>query len=89
MANSFASPDPSTYYYPGHYWQAVSGVPHTFVRDGVLEIGLRAFAYYMAPGNSPAMMAKNVGAGSQYLWAYRDADGDFLDGARSYQCAGQ
>ena len=84
-ANSFASPDPATYYYPGHYWQAVSGVPYTFVRDGVLEIDLRAFTYYMALGNSPAMMAKNVGAGSQYLWAYRDADGDFLDGARTYR----
>lgn len=84
-ANCFASADPDTYYYPGKYWQAITGVPYTFVRDGVLEIDLRAFMYYMALGNSPAMMAKNVGAGSQYLWAYRDADGDFLDGARSYR----
>lgn len=83
-ADCFASADPATYYYPGKYWQAISGVPYTFVRDGVLEIDLRAFIYYMALGNSAAMMAKNVGAGSQYLWAYRDADGDFLDGARSY-----
>ncbi len=26
----------------------------------------------MAAGNSPAMMEKNVGQGSQYLWTYRD-----------------
>ena len=84
-ANCFASADPATYYYPGKYWQAVSGVPYTFVRDGVLEIDLRAFVYYMGLGNSPAMMAKNVGAGLQYLWAYRDADGDFLDGAKTYR----
>lgn len=84
-ANCFASTDPATYYYPGHYWHAVSGVPYTFVRDGVLEIDLRAFIYYMALGNSPAMMVKNVGSGSQYLWAYRDADGDFLDGGGNYR----
>ena len=41
--------------------------------------------YYLALGNSPAMMAKHVGAGSQYLWTYRDSDGDFLDGAMTYQ----
>jgi hypothetical protein len=39
----------------------------------------------MALGNSPAMMAKTVGAGSQYLWSYKDADGDFFDGAKSYR----
>ena len=31
------------------------------------------------------MMEKNVGQGSQYLWTYRDADGDFLDGAKNYR----
>ena len=84
-ANCFASTDPRTYYYPGHYWQAVSGVPYTFLEDGVLEIDLRAFVYYMALGNSPAMTDKHVGAGSQYLWTYRDADGDYLDGANHYR----
>jgi hypothetical protein len=39
----------------------------------------------MAAGNTPAMMAKNVGQGSQYLWTYRDADGNWLDGAKSYK----
>ena len=39
----------------------------------------------MAAGNSPSMMAKNVGQGSQYLWTYRDASGEFLQGARNYK----
>jgi hypothetical protein len=39
----------------------------------------------MAAGNSPAMMDKNVGQGSQYLWTYRDRDGVYLDGSRSYR----
>jgi hypothetical protein len=39
----------------------------------------------MAAGNSPAMMEKNVGQGSQYLWTYRDAGGNYLDGAKTYR----
>ena len=50
----------------------------------MLEVDRRAYVYYMALGNSPAMMSKNVGVGSQYLWTYNDADGDFLDGAKNY-----
>ena len=34
----------------------------------------------MASGNSPAMMDKNIGQGSQYLWTYHDAEGNYLDG---------
>ena len=84
-ANSFASSDPATFYYADRRWQSVSDVPYTFMRGGVLQVDRRAFVYYMGLGNSPAMMAKNVGAGSQYLWTYRDADGDFLDGASAYR----
>ena len=84
-ANCFASNDPATFYYPDRHWQAISDVPYTFVRDGVFQLARRAFVYYMGLGNSPAMMAKNVGAGSQYLWTYKDADGNFLDGAENYR----
>jgi hypothetical protein len=55
------------------------------LKDGILAVDQRAFVYYMALGNSPAMIAKNIGVGSQYLWTYRDKDGDFLDGAKSYK----
>ena len=57
---------------------------YTFKRDGAPQIDARNNVYYMAAGNSPAMMEKNVGQGSQYLWTYRDADGNFLDGAKTY-----
>jgi hypothetical protein len=84
-ANSFAARDPETYYWPDRRWQCVVDVPYTFERDGTLMLDRRAYVYYMALGNDPAMMAKNVGAGSQYVWAYRDANGDFLDGAKTYR----
>ena len=84
-ANCFASHDPNTFYYEGGHWQQLApGTPYTFVKDGVLQIDERAYVYYMGLGNDPAMMEKHVGQGSQYLWAYRDADGDFLDGAKLY-----
>lgn len=84
-ANCFASNDSDTLFYEGRHWRGVGDVPYTFVKDGILEVDRRAYVYYMAVGNSPGMMDKNVGAGSQYLWTYNDADGDFLDGAKSYQ----
>ncbi len=55
------------------------------LKDGVLQVDRRAYVYYMAVGNSPAMMAKNIGLGSYYLWTYKDSAGEFLDGAKNYK----
>ena len=85
-ANTFASTDPHVFYYPDRQWEAVpEGMTYTFSKDGAPQIDARNFVYYMAAGNSPAMMAKNVGQGSQYLWTYRDSEGNFLDGAKDVQ----
>ena len=84
-ANRFASPIADTYFYPDRKWQYVGDVPYTFMKDGVLQVDRRAYVYYMAVGNSPAMMEKNIGLGSYYLWAYRDGAGEFLDGAKNYK----
>ena len=83
-ANTYGSP-PDGYYYPGRKWQGISGVTYTFLQDGVPLIDARNNAYYMAAGNTPAMMEKNVGRGSQYLWTYRDAGGEYLDGSKTYK----
>ncbi len=87
MARSlaFASTDRDTFFYEDRKWQFVGDVPYTFEKDGIPQIDRRAYIYYMALGNSPAMMAKNVGMGSYYLWTYKDAAGNFLDGAKSYK----
>jgi hypothetical protein len=84
-ANSFASRDADTYYYKGRKWQYVGDVPYTFIKDGVTQVDRRAYVYYMALGNSPAMMSKNVGVGSYYLWTYKDGAGNFLDGEKNYK----
>ena len=85
-ANTYASASPGVFYYPDRKWQHVpDGMTYTFTREGAPQIDARDNVYYMAAGNSPAMMEKNVGQGSQYLWTYRDADGNFLDGAKNYK----
>ena len=82
-ANTYAMGTP---YYPDRKWQgAMEGMTYTFLRDGAPQIDARNNVYYMAAGNSPAMMEKHVGQGSQYLWTYRDAAGNYLDGARNYR----
>ena len=84
--NTYASSAADVYFYPDRKWQgALAGVSYTFLKDVVPQIDARNYVYYMAAGNSPAMMEKNVGQGSQYLWTYRDANGDYLDGAKNYR----
>ena len=84
-ANTYA--DPSTvFYYPGRKWQRMAeGLTYTFARNGTPQVDARNNVYYMAAGNSPAMMDKNVGQGSQYLWTYSDSKGEFLDGSKTYK----
>ena len=84
-ANTFASADRGTYYYDDKQWQYVGDSDYTYVKDGVPLIDRRANVYYMALGNSPAMMSKNVGVGSYYLWTYRDKSGAFLQGDNTYK----
>src|SRR5262249_42069844 len=84
-ANSYASTDRRTYFYPDRQWQYVGDVPYNNLKDGTLEVDRRAYLYYMALGNSPAIIEQNVGVGSYYLWAYKDAAGNPLDGAKNYK----
>ncbi len=84
-AQTYAYREKDPYYYAGKKWQGIpSGLTYTFAIDGAPQIDAKVNVYYMAAGNSPAMMAKNIGQGSQYLWTYRDAEGNYLDGAKSY-----
>ncbi len=83
-ANTYGTP-PGGYYYQDRKWQGVSGVSYTFLQNGTPQIDARNNVYYMAAGNTPARMEKNIGQGSQYLWTYRDARGEYLDGANTYR----
>jgi hypothetical protein len=84
-ANSFASTDRGTYFYDDREWQYVGDTDYTWIKDGIIQVDRRAYAYYMAIGSSPAMMAKNVGVGSYYLWTYKDAAKNPLQGENTYK----
>jgi hypothetical protein len=85
-ANTFASRDPMAHVYPDRRWEwAFVGGSATWDAQGYVNVDNRAAWNYAATGNSPAMVERTVGSGSQYLMAARDAKGAFLDGGKNYR----
>jgi hypothetical protein len=85
-ANTFASRDPTAKVYPDRRWEwAFVGGSATWGEQGYVNVDHRAAWNYAATGNSPAMVERTVGSGSQYLVVTRDASGAFLDGAKNYR----
>jgi hypothetical protein len=83
-ANAYAT-RPSRYY-PDRQWETFpQDVDYTFMKDGAPLVDLRNYFYYVAWVNTPAVMEKNIGQGSQYLWTYRDASGKYFDGTKTYR----
>ena len=79
--------DDRAYWYPGEsYWQnAFPGGAYTWEIDGVTLQDFRTAFHFYATGITPAMAIKAVGKGSQYAFTYRDADGNALDGSKTYK----
>ncbi len=74
------------YIYPdGKWWNPFVGGVYTFDPNGYLDYDAQAFFAAYATGVTPAMAAKMVGIGSQYLCTHTDSQGRPLDGAKSYK----
>jgi hypothetical protein len=56
-----------------------------FPPTGVRKLHSRTSFLYVATGITPAMCMRLTGVGSQYLMAVKDADGNPLDGAKTYR----
>ena len=56
-----------------------------FPATGVRKLHSRTSFLYAATGVTPAMCMRLTGIGSQYLMAVKDADGNRLDGAKTYR----
>ena len=83
---TYGGKDPDAIVYPGRHWQwAFVGGSYLFDSQGYENIDRRGAFAYAATGNTPAMASKVVGAGSQYIWAARDAKGRYLDGKKTYR----
>ena len=56
-----------------------------FPPTGVRALHSRVAWFYGYTGVTPAMCMRLTGVGSQYVFAFRDADGNRLDGGKTYQ----
>jgi hypothetical protein len=81
--------DQSEFLYEGSYWKrGFVGGNYKFLKDegmGGRHLDARTHTFYMATVNTPAMAMKLIGAGSQYAWGYLDANGNALDGGKTYK----
>jgi hypothetical protein len=81
--------NPEEFLYKGSYWKrGFVGGSYEFLRDkgmGGRNIDARSMYFYFATVNTPAIEWKLIGKGSQYAWGYLDANGDYLDGSKTYK----
>jgi len=75
------------YVYPGErvWTNPLPGGRYDFLLDGATMLDARTYMHFYATGITPAMAARNIGVGSQYLIAYLDKDGNALDGSKTYR----
>jgi len=72
--------------YPDRNWEYIFvGGSHEFLKNDIRNLDARTLFHFTAICVTPAMVNKIVGAGSQYLGAYVDGDGDYLDGGQTYK----
>ena len=61
------------------------GCSSPFRRPGARTLDARAAFYYAYTLQSPGMIMRITGVGSQYLMGYLDANGEPFDGAKTYK----
>ena len=93
--------DPSWYYYPNSAWmnflfesgsEFETPIPMVtregvkpFPPTGYRTLDARTAFFYGVTGITPAMAMRLPGIGSQYLFAFVDADKQYFDGAKTYK----
>jgi len=77
------------YYYENSGWYTgFVGGNHAWLKDGGdggRFLDARTFFFYAATVNTPAMVNKMIGKGSQYALNNIDSKGDYLDGGKPYK----
>ena len=84
---AYTSRDPEAKVYPNREWETLFiGGSAAFERNGLRNIDARTLYHFTAVVITPAMAAKlPEGVGSKYLVTYRDGDGNFLEGDKTYK----
>lgn len=97
----FAPRDPDWYWYEGSQWwnplfqggynfetplpEITKEGAKPYPPSGYKHNDARASFFYNATGITPAMVMRLTGVGSQYLFATRDGNGEWFDGAKTYK----
>jgi hypothetical protein len=88
-AIAFRTPHEEAYLYENSAWKAgFIGGDYRWLKDGGeggRYLDARTLFFYIATVNTPAMVLKMVGLGSQYAGAMQDSQGNTLDGGKIYQ----
>lgn len=85
-ANAYANRLEGVRIYPDRKYEYLFiGGKHDFMQGDALWIDARTLFHYEAIVVTPAMAAKMVGVGSQYLACYRDSEDNYLMGDHVYQ----
>jgi len=97
----FTPRDPDWYWYEGAQWwnplfqggynfetplpQITAEGAKPYLPTGYKQNDARTSFFYNATGITPAMAMRLTGVGSQYLFATKDGNGDWFDGAKTYK----
>jgi hypothetical protein len=86
---NFDSREKDAYYYDKSQWKtAFVGGDYKWLIEGGKggrNLDSRTLFFYQATVNTPAMVAKIPGVGSQYAYTERDSGGGYLDGGKNYR----
>ncbi|MEN8753732.1 MAG: DUF1254 domain-containing protein [Desulfobacterales bacterium] len=84
---AFDSRQPEARVYPNRMWESpFIGNSSTFDPQGYFNLEARTTFHFTADGITPAMaMQMPEGKGSRYQTTYKDGDGNYLDGSKTYK----
>jgi hypothetical protein len=81
----YASRDPEINYWPDRHWEKMFVRNTEFVNNGNNDIDARTLWHYQAICVSPNLLSTTPGVGTAYLTAFRDENGDYLMGDKTYR----
>jgi hypothetical protein len=86
MVNDFEKRGmPTAHYVDNSTWDVALLLDPSQETENYTQVDERAAWFYEATATSAGMTTKTPGIGSVYLSAYKDKDGDWLDGAKTYR----
>ena len=82
---TFNSRNEAVKFYPDRQWYTSFHGGHDFMNNGEMVLDDRIMFHYAATGITPAMATPQVGTGSAYAATVKDAQGQYLDGGKTYK----